>query len=83
MCCGRLRAAGLHNVDDKGCFAEFCDFGIDRVLARRHLALTAAPYDTPVALAAMNMIRNVPALCSAGLSIVLAISFGGAYGFTN
>ena len=45
----------MHNVDDKGCFAEFCDFGIDRVLARRHLALTAAPYDTPVALAAMNM----------------------------
>ena len=73
----------MHNVDDKGCFAELCDFGIDRVLARRHLALTAAPYDTPVALAAMNMIRNVPALCSAGLSVVLAIGFGGAYGFAN
>ena len=80
--CELLAASGWLN-DEDNC-EEFFDYMMIaswRVPAQRDRALT--PCNTPVALAAINMIRNVPTSRSAGLPAVLAISFDGAYGISN
>ena len=81
--CELLAAGGWLNEDS---CAECVDYMMIatrswREPAQRDLALR--PCDTPVALAAINMIRNVQTSCSEGLPAVLAISFDRAYGISN